>query len=120
MNKRAYMNGEEKPPESEALEQAREKIPNEKTLEEISRIFKVLSDPTRIEILSALSEGELCVHELSELLDISQSAVSHQLRILRNARIVKFRRSGRKIFYSLEDEHVERLLSMGRKHAKEE
>ena len=92
----------------------------EESCRSIARIFKVLSDPTRVKILSALSGKELCVHDLSSLLEISQSAVSHQLKTLRDVRIVKYRKKGRKVFYSLDDEHVEKLLDMGIKHSEEE
>lgn len=108
-----------KPKHKEKFENAKDlKIPTE-LANELSRIFKVLGDPTRVKILSALSEGELCVHDISLLLNLSQSAVSHQLRKLRDSRIVKSRKSGRTVFYSLDDEHIEKLLEMGIDHVKE-
>jgi DNA-binding transcriptional ArsR family regulator len=85
----------------------------------LAEIFKILGDTTRVKILYALSKKELCVCELVELLGISQSAISHQLRLLRNAGIVKFVKKGKMVYYSLADEHVLKLIQMGEKHAKE-
>ena len=84
---------------------------------ELSEIFKTLGDPTRLRILAALCAGERCVHELCARLRMSQPAVSHQLRTLRAARLVKPRREGREIFYSLDDAHVLVLIEEGLKHA---
>jgi DNA-binding transcriptional ArsR family regulator len=84
----------------------------------LAEIFKVLADPTRLKILAALADArELCVHELCARLAMSQPAVSHQLRTLRAARLVRGRRAGREIHYALDDEHVVRLISEGLKHA---
>ena len=83
-------------------------------------IFKVLGDPTRLRLLFALLEEELCVCDLAEFIVASQSAVSHQLRLLRTARLVKFRREGKMIYYRLDDEHVRRLLKEGLVHAEED
>jgi DNA-binding transcriptional ArsR family regulator len=86
-------------------------------VEELAEIFKVLADPTRLRILSALAEhGSLCVHELTTWLGMQQSAVSHQLRLLRAARLVRGRRDGREIHYTLDDDHVLALLSQGLRH----
>jgi ArsR family transcriptional regulator len=84
-----------------------------------AEVFKTLSDPTRLRILSALGEGELCVHELCARLAMSQPAVSHQLRLLRVSRLVRPRRAGREIFYALDDEHVMSLVAAARAHARE-
>jgi DNA-binding transcriptional ArsR family regulator len=84
-----------------------------------AEVFKTLSDPTRLRILSVLGERELCVHELCTRLTMSQTAVSHQLRLLRVARLVRPRRAGREIFYSLEDHHVMSLVAAAREHATE-
>jgi DNA-binding transcriptional ArsR family regulator len=84
-----------------------------------AEMFKTLSDPTRLRILSVLGQREVCVHELCARLGMSQTAVSHQLRILRVSRLVRPRRAGREIFYSLEDEHVMSLVAAAREHAKE-
>ena len=78
--------------------------------------FKALSDPTRLRIVSLLAETELCVCDLATALDMGQSAVSHQLRTLRDMRLVRWRREGRRIFYALDDEHVADLLRRGLEH----
>jgi DNA-binding transcriptional ArsR family regulator len=84
---------------------------------ELAEIFKTLADPTRLRILAELARGETCVHELCARLEMSQPAVSHSLRVLRVARLVRGRRAGREIFYSLDDDHVLTLISEGLKHA---
>jgi len=94
-------------------------MPGEKLLQELAEVFSVLGDRTRICILQALSATELCVCDLSELLSITPSAVSHQLRILRAARLVKYRRQGRQAFYSLDDDHVDTLMRQGIAHLQE-
>ena len=88
-------------------------------LEGLTEIFRVLGDPTRLRILDALSRGELCVGDLAAQLGATESAVSHQLRLLRTARIVRARRDGRMIFYSLDDTHVLTLFEQGLRHVQE-
>ena len=88
-------------------------------LEKLAELFKVLGDLTRVRILSLLSGGEVCVHELADRLDMEQPAVSHQLRNLRAARLIKGRRVGKHIYYSLDDEHVEKIFEMGCEHIAE-
>jgi len=82
----------------------------------LARTFKALSDPTRVRIISALSHNELCVHELAACLGMSQSAISHQLRTLREMRLVKFRKEGRHVYYALDDEHIHDLFHQGLEH----
>jgi DNA-binding transcriptional ArsR family regulator len=82
----------------------------------LARIYKALGDPTRVKILMALAEQELCVHELSSLLGMTQSAVSHQLAMLRALHIVRYTKSGRHIFYNLDDDHVADMLQLGLAH----
>ncbi len=89
------------------------------TLQGLTEIFRVLGDPTRVRILDALSRAELCVGTLAGQLGLSESAVSHQLRLLRNTRIVRSRRAGRMIFYALDDKHVLALFRQGLKHVQE-
>jgi len=96
-----------------------ELFPKNETLTELSDLFQLLSDPNRIKILYALSRDEVCVCDLSALLGMSDSAVSHQLRLLRALRLVKSRRDGRVIYYSLADDHVTRLLAMCLEHESE-
>jgi ArsR family transcriptional regulator, lead/cadmium/zinc/bismuth-responsive transcriptional repressor len=81
--------------------------------------FKVLGDITRVRILDALSRTELCVRDIAELLHLSESAVSHQLRLLRGARLVRPRRAGQQIFYTLDDQHIVRLFAQGLEHVQE-
>jgi|SRR5687768_14273363 ArsR family transcriptional regulator, lead/cadmium/zinc/bismuth-responsive transcriptional repressor len=92
---------------------------DERAIEGLTEIFRVLGDPTRVRILDVLSRGELCVGHLANQLGVTESAVSHQLRLLRNTRIVRARRKGRMIFYSLDDEHVLSLFRQGLRHVQE-
>jgi DNA-binding transcriptional ArsR family regulator len=85
----------------------------------LTGIFRVLGDPTRVRILDALAQAELCVGDLAHRLGVSESAVSHQLRLLRGARIVRTRRDGRMIFYALDDKHVLALFRQGLRHVQE-
>jgi ArsR family transcriptional regulator, lead/cadmium/zinc/bismuth-responsive transcriptional repressor len=93
--------------------------PDASTVERLAEIFKTLGDPTRVRLLSALAAAELCVCDLATLLTLSESAVSHQLRLLRSLRLVRARRDGRMVFYRLDDDHIVRLLAQGREHAEE-
>lgn len=85
----------------------------------LADIFKVLGDLTRVRMLNALAQAELCVCDLAALVGLSESAVSHQLRLLRNTRVVRSRRAGRMVFYALDDAHVMELLEQGRRHVQE-
>jgi ArsR family transcriptional regulator, lead/cadmium/zinc/bismuth-responsive transcriptional repressor len=89
------------------------------TVGALADIFKVLGDPTRVRILDVLSRGELCVCHLAGLLGLTESAVSHQLRLLRNTRVVRSRREGRLIYYALDDKHVLTLFRQGLRHVEE-
>ena len=100
----------------DAVAHARSKIPDEDTMTALSDFFKNFGDSTRIKIVSALMAGELCVADIAEVLEISASAISHQLRILRQAKIVRSRRVGKQIYYSIEDNHVGILYSVGMEH----
>ncbi|MBP2024648.1 ArsR/SmtB family transcription factor [Peptoniphilus stercorisuis] len=90
---------------------------DEKTLNLLSSIFKVLGDPTRLKIIYALSQSPLCVTDISNMLEMSQSSISHQLALLRNKELIKVDRIGRKAIYSLDDEHVISLFKEGYEHA---
>ena len=94
-------------------------MPDKETLEQIADLFKAFADPTRVQILSLLLRGEMCVNHITDAVDISQSAVSHQLRILKQMQLVKFRRDGENILYSLSDDHVRTKLGMGLEHVME-
>ena len=98
------------------IEQIRKDMPSEEVLYDIADFFKVLGESTRLKILYALLKSEVCVGELSESLGISQSSVSHQLRILRQNDLVKFRKQGKTVYYSLDDAHVESLLNQSLEH----
>ena len=93
--------------------------PEDEYLYDLAELFKVFGDSTRLKILYALFESELCVNDIAQILNLNQSAVSHQLRILKDAKLVKFKRSGKSIFYSLDDDHVRTILSMGMDHVEE-
>lgn len=93
-----------------------ESMPDEELLYDLADLFKIFSDTTRIKILFSLVHGELCVADISEATGSTQSAVSHQLRILKQSRLVKFRREGRNILYSLADDHVYTMLAQGMDH----
>ena len=88
-------------------------------IQHVADTFRILGDPTRIRILDALSGGELCVCDIAAVAGISESAVSHQLRLLRSMRLVKFRRAGRLVFYSLDDPHIMELLRQAHTHVEE-
>ena len=92
---------------------------DEDELIEMAELFKMFGDSTRIKILSLLFEGEKCVQEITESSGSSQSAVSHQLRLLKQARLVRSRRSGKQIFYTLADDHVKTILGMAKEHLEE-
>ncbi len=93
--------------------------PEDEYLYDLAELFKVFGDSTRIKILYALFESELCVGDIAQILNLSQSSVSHQLRILKDAKLVRFRREGKIIFYALDDDHVRNMLSMGMEHVEE-
>jgi DNA-binding transcriptional ArsR family regulator len=105
---------------AEAVGPIRRTLVSERAAEALAATFSVLGDPTRVRLLDALAQQEMCVCELAELVDSSESAVSHQLRLLRSLRLVRSRRSGRLVFYRLDDEHIRRLLDPGRRHIEEE
>ena len=86
------------------------------TLYQLADLFKVFGDPTRIRILSVLSKQELCVQDIADSLSMTQSAISHQLRILKQSALVKFRRDGKTIYYSLADDHVATIMAQGLEH----
>ena len=95
-------------------------IPPRETLEQIAELFKGFADPTRVRILSLLMlRQELCVTDIAEAVEISQSAISHQLRILKQMHLIKYRREGKNILYSLADDHVKTILQMGLEHVLE-
>jgi ArsR family transcriptional regulator len=103
----------------EVVTEVVESMPKEELLYDLADFFKVVGDTTRIKILHALLVAEMCVCDLSSLLNISQSAVSHQLRTLRQANLVRFRKQGKVVFYSLKDEHIRQIIQLGIQHVLE-
>ncbi len=104
----------------DTIEKITANMPDDDTLIDVAELFKVFGDSTRIKILSALSGGELCVCDISTAVGMTSSAVSHQLKILKNAELVSFRREGKTVFYSLADGHVNTILEQGFEHINEE
>lgn len=94
-------------------------MPPDEVLYDLAELFKVFGDSTRIKILYVLKDDELCVGDIGQLVGVSQNAVSHQLRVLKNNKLVRFRREGKVIFYSLADDHVKRIISQGMEHVAE-
>lgn len=94
-------------------------MPGEEMLYDLAELFKVFGDTTRIKILCALFEEEMCVCDIAALLGMNQSAISHQLRVLKQARLVKYRKEGKVVYYSLDDEHVKRIFDQGLIHINE-
>jgi len=106
-------------PDSTTIEGLRLRLLGAASVEAVAEVFKLLGDPTRVRLVDALSHGERCVCDLAALVGLSESAISHQLRLLRSARLVRVRRAGRLAYYSLDDHHVVGLLHDTRKHVEE-
>ena len=104
----------------EVVQSVRGMLPDDDDLYDLAELFKVFGDSTRIRILFVLFEAEVCVCDLAKALNMTQSAISHQLRILKQNKLVKSRREGKSIFYSLADEHVRTIIDQGREHIEEE
>lgn len=100
----------------DVIEKVQKNMPDEDFLYDLAELFKVFGDSTRIRILSALMENEMCVCDICTLLSMTTSAISHQLRILKQAKLVKYRKDGKVVYYSLDDEHVEKIISIGLNH----
>ena len=103
----------------EVVAKVRDELPDDEILYDLAELFRVFGDSTRIKILYALFESELCVGDIATLLNLSQSSVSHQLRLLKTSKLVKFRREGKAMFYSLDDEHVRSIIALGMEHVEE-
>lgn len=103
----------------EISKQIEQQLPPDEILYDLADLYKVFSDMTRIRILYALSCSELCVYDIATTVGMSQSAISHQLRVLKQAKLVKYRREGKTVFYSLADDHIETILSQGLEHVQE-
>lgn len=114
----------ERSPESAQLDEAairrlQDDLPDDEVLYDLAELFRVFGDSTRIKILYALHDSELCVQDIADAVQLSQSAVSHQLRVLKDSKLVRFRREGKTVFYALDDDHVRSILSMGMDHIEE-
>lgn len=101
------------------VEQVLSEMPDDEMLYDLAELFKVFGDSTRVKILYALFEAELCVCDIAQLLGLTQSAVSHQLRVLKSSRLVKPRKDGKTVFYSLSDDHVRKIIAQGTEHIEE-
>ena len=103
----------------EVISYVRQEMPDEDTLYDLTELFRILGDSTRIRIIYVLFESEMCVCDIAEVLGMTQSAISHQLRALKTARLVKGRREGKTVFYSLADDHVKTIIHQGLDHISE-
>ncbi|MDD3692582.1 MAG: metalloregulator ArsR/SmtB family transcription factor [Oscillospiraceae bacterium] len=101
------------------VERVRARMLNKDDIQDISKLFKVLGDFTRVKIISALLHSEMCVCDIAALLNMTKSAISHQLRVLKQARLVKYRRDGKIVFYSLDDRHIKNIFNQAHSHIKE-
>lgn len=101
------------------LNEVRDNMPEDGYLYELADLFKIFADSTRIKILWALEQSEMCVCDMAVLLGMTKSAISHQLRTLKQTNLVKFRKDGKNVFYSLKDDHVKKILEMGMEHIHE-
>ncbi len=94
-------------------------MPKDEIIYDLAEFFKVFADSTRMKIIYALMEKELCVCDIAEIVGTTQSAISHQLRLLKQSKLVKFRKEGKEVFYSLDDDHIEEIVKKGREHIEE-
>ena len=103
----------------EVVGKVKNKMPEDEKLYDLAELFKVFGDTTRIKILYALFEEEMCVCDIADLLNMTQSAISHQLRVLKQARLVKFRKEGKIVYYSLDDDHIYQIYKLVKEHIEE-
>ena len=103
----------------DAVKRVESSLPPAEQLFDLAELFKIFGDSTRIKILYALFEEEMCVCDIAQILNMTQSAISHQLRILKQARLVKFRKCGKTVFYSLADNHIQKIIGNGMDHINE-
>jgi ArsR family transcriptional regulator, lead/cadmium/zinc/bismuth-responsive transcriptional repressor len=104
----------------EIVDKVKENMPEDENLYDLAELFKVFGDTTRIKILYALYSSDMCVCDIAVLLNMTQSAISHQLRVLKQAKLVKYRKEGKIVFYSLDDEHVKMIFDQGLLHISEQ
>ncbi len=103
----------------DAVDRVKEALPEDEVLYDLAELFKIFGDSTRVKLLYILSLGEMCVYDLAQLLGVTQSAVSHQLRALKASKLVRYRREGKNILYALADGHVRTILDQGLEHVEE-
>lgn len=104
---------------AEVVDDVKKRMPSAEELEDLTKFFKILGDSTRVKIIWALDESEMCVCDIAVLLNMTKSAISHQLKTLKEANLVKFRRDGKVVYYSLKDDHVKDIFEKGMEHIKE-
>ena len=103
----------------EKVEKVKNKLPSDETIFDVAELFKVFGDSTRMKIICALLEDELCVCDIACITNSTSSAISHQLRVLKQAKLVKYRKEGKVVYYSLDDDHVKQIFEKGREHVEE-
>ena len=101
------------------VKEVKEKMPSDELIYDMAEFFKVFADSTRMKIIYALLENELCVCDIANIVQTTQSAISHQLRILKQSKLVKYRKDGKVVYYSLDDEHISQIVKKGREHIEE-
>lgn len=101
------------------VDEVRKVMPEDGLIYDLAELFKVFADSTRMKIIYALMEGELCVCDIATIVGTTQSAISHQLRILKQSKLVKYRKEGKIVYYSLDDEHISEIVKKGREHIEE-
>ena len=103
----------------DVVNEVKKKIPQDEMIYDLAEFFKVFADSTRMKIIYALIENELCVCDIANIVQTTQSAISHQLRLLKQSKLVKFRKEGKVVYYSLDDEHISQIVKKGREHIEE-
>ena len=103
----------------DVVNEVKKKIPQDEMIYDLAEFFKVFADSTRMKIIYALMENELCVCDIANIVQTTQSAISHQLRLLKQSKLVKFRKEGKVVYYSLDDEHISQIVKKGREHIEE-
>ena len=103
----------------DVVNEVKKKIPQDEIIYDLAEFFKVFADSTRMKIIYALMENELCVCDIANIVQTTQSAISHQLRLLKQSKLVKFRKEGKVVYYSLDDEHISQIVKKGREHIEE-
>lgn len=103
----------------DVVNEVKKRIPQDEMIYDLAEFFKVFADSTRMKIIYALMENELCVCDIANIVQTTQSAISHQLRLLKQAKLVKFRKEGKVVYYSLDDDHISQIVRKGREHIEE-